>query len=63
MNDTGLVEDTYLDIKNTAFNIGQDRLTGNAMIKDLTGNMKVDVNAKGNLDFANLTRAFPCQAA
>lgn len=59
VNDTGLVEDTYLDIKNTAFNIGQDRLNGNAMIKDLTGNMKVDVNAKGNLDFANLTRAFP----
>ncbi len=59
VNDTGIVEDTYLDIKNTAFNIGQDRLTGNAMIKDLTGNMKVDVNAKGNLDFANLTRAFP----
>lgn len=59
MNTTGKVEDTYLNIANTAFNIGKDRLQGNAMITALTSNMNVDLNAKGNLDLGNLSQSFP----
>ncbi|WP_194851733.1 AsmA family protein [Nonlabens antarcticus] len=59
LNTTGKVEDTYLNIANTAFNIGKDRLEGRAMITDLTSNMKVDLNANGNLDLGNLSQSFP----
>jgi uncharacterized protein involved in outer membrane biogenesis len=59
INDTGLVDDTYADIKNVAFTIGGDRLTGGAMIRNLTTNMNVDLNAKGNLNFKNLSQSFP----
>jgi hypothetical protein len=58
-NDTGNVEDTYFNVAQTSFNIGSDRISGNAMIKNLTTNMDIDLNAKGNLDFHNLAQAFP----
>jgi hypothetical protein len=59
VNTTGKVADTYVNIANTSFNIGKDRLEGRAMITDLTSNMKVDLNAKGNLDLDNLSQSFP----
>lgn len=58
-NDTGIVEDTYINIQDVAFNIGSDRLSGRALVKNLTTNMLVDMNAKGTLDFKNLANAFP----
>lgn len=58
-NDTGNVDDTYFNVAQTSFNIGSDRVSGSAMIKNLTTNMDVDVKAKGNLDFQNLAQAFP----
>ncbi len=58
-NETGIVEDTYINIQDIAFNIAGERIAGRAMVTDLTQNMKVDMNAKGNLDFKNLTNAFP----
>ncbi|WP_124979323.1 AsmA-like C-terminal region-containing protein [Nonlabens xiamenensis] len=58
-NETGNVDDTFLDIAQTSFNIGGDRLSGSAMITNLTTNMNVDLIAKGNLDFNNLKQAFP----
>ncbi|SCY30112.1 AsmA-like C-terminal region [Nonlabens sp. Hel1_33_55] len=59
INTTGKVDDTYLNIANTSFNIGKDRLQGNAMITQLTSNMNIDLNAKGNLDLGNLSQSFP----
>ncbi|KQC32184.1 membrane protein [Nonlabens sp. YIK11] len=59
MNTTGKVDDTYLNIANTSFNIGKDRMQGNAMITALTSNMNVDLNAQGNLDLGNLSQSFP----
>ncbi len=59
LNTTGIVEDTYLNIANTSFNIGTDRLQGNAMITNLTTNMKVDLQARGVLDLGNLSQSFP----
>ncbi len=58
-NGTGKVEDTYLDISNASFDIGKDRMQGNAMITQLTSNMKVNLNAQGNLDLGNLSQSFP----
>jgi hypothetical protein len=59
INTTGKVADSYVNIANTSFNIGKDRLEGRAMITDLFSNMKVDLNAKGNLDLDNLSQSFP----
>ncbi|WP_041495357.1 AsmA-like C-terminal region-containing protein [Nonlabens marinus] len=59
VNKTGKVDDTYLNIANTSFNIGSDRLEGRAMVTALTSNMKVDMNVKGNLDLDNLSQSFP----
>ena len=58
-NDTGNVDDTYFNVAQTSFNIGSDRLSGNAMITNLTTNMNIDLSAYGNLDFQNLAQAFP----
>jgi len=59
INKTGKVEDTYLNIANTAFNIGNDRLQGNALVMDLTSNMKVDMEVRGNLNLGKLSQSFP----
>ncbi|MGJ8683785.1 MAG: AsmA family protein [Nonlabens sp.] len=58
-NTTGIAEDTYVKIGNVAFNIGQDRLQGNALIRNLTTNMLVDLNLDGTLNLGNLSKAFP----
>ncbi|WP_298951904.1 AsmA-like C-terminal region-containing protein [uncultured Nonlabens sp.] len=58
-NDTGNVDDTYFNVAQTSFHIGSDRISGSAMIKNLTTNMDVDINAQGNLNFQNLAQAFP----
>jgi len=58
-NDTGDIDDTYFNVAQTSFNIGSDRISGNAMIRNLTTNMDVDLKAKGNLNFQNLAQAFP----
>jgi len=61
-NETGIAEDTYVNIADIAFNLAGDRLAGRAMVTDLTRNMKVDMNAKGDLDFKNLAKSFPMPA-
>lgn len=58
-NTTGLTQDTFIKIGNAAFNIGQDRLKGNALVKNLTTNMLVDLNLNGTLNLGNLSKAFP----
>lgn len=60
-NNTGLVEDTFVKIGNVAFNIGQDRLKGSALIRNLTTNMLVDLNVDGTLNLGNLAKAFPME--
>ncbi|AZQ43324.1 AsmA-like C-terminal region-containing protein [Nonlabens ponticola] len=59
VNDTGNVDDTYFNVANTSFNIGADRLQGNAMIRNLTSNMNVALNAKGDLNLGKLSQSFP----
>jgi hypothetical protein len=58
-NDTGFIEDTYFNLVQTSFNIGTDSMSGKAMVRNLTANMDVDLEAKGILNFQNLAEAFP----
>ncbi|WP_127844723.1 AsmA family protein [Psychroflexus aestuariivivens] len=60
-NETGLVEDTYVNFNDIKFRIDQDRFSGNGSIKNLTTNMLVDFEAKGRLNLANLEKAYPLE--
>ncbi|MCP9198605.1 AsmA family protein [Gramella sp. GC03-9] len=59
LNDTGLAEDTYININNATFRIDQDRFTTRANISNLTENMLVDMAVKGSINLANISQAYP----
>ena len=61
-NTTGIVEDTYVDIRKLSFMIDQDKFNMVANIKDLMGNTKVDAHVTGNMNLANLSKAYPVPA-
>ncbi|OEY71744.1 AsmA-like C-terminal region-containing protein [Salegentibacter salarius] len=59
LNETGIFEDTYLTFDNVTFRIDQDRFATNGSIKNLMGNMLVDMALQGTLNLANLDQAYP----
>ncbi|WP_037319414.1 AsmA-like C-terminal region-containing protein [Salegentibacter sp. Hel_I_6] len=61
LNETGLLEDTYLTFDNVTFRIDQDRFATNGSVKNLMGNMLVDMALKGTLNLANLEQAYPLE--
>ncbi|WP_423819841.1 AsmA-like C-terminal region-containing protein [Salinimicrobium sp. TIG7-5_MAKvit] len=58
-NDTGLVEDTYLNIDKLNFRIDEDAFRASGSIKNLTENMLVNLALQGTINLANITRAYP----
>lgn len=58
-NDSGITEDTYVNINALNFKIDQDVFKSSAKIKNLTKNMLVDANIEGTLNLANITKAYP----
>ncbi len=60
-NDTGLVDDTYVNIDNLTFKIDQDSFAAKGSLKNLTKNMIVSMMLKGTLNLANLNQAYPLQ--
>ncbi|WP_062056427.1 AsmA-like C-terminal region-containing protein [Aquimarina longa] len=60
-NETGLVDDTYVDINNLTFKIDQDSFAAKGSLHNLTKNMIVDMLLKGTLNLANLNQAYPLQ--
>ena len=62
INETGIVEDTAIDINTIDFRIDKDRFTGTAHFKDLTENMKVDIAARGTINLSNIGQAYPIDA-
>ncbi|WP_103867157.1 AsmA-like C-terminal region-containing protein [Aquimarina sp. I32.4] len=61
MNETGLVDDTYIKIGNLTFKIDQDSFAAKGSLRNLTKNMIVDMMLKGTLNLANLNQAYPLQ--
>ncbi|UBZ08555.1 AsmA-like C-terminal region-containing protein [Salegentibacter mishustinae] len=61
LNETGILEDTYLTFDNVTFRIDQDRFATNGSIKNLMGNMLVDMALQGTLNLANLDQAYPLE--
>ena len=60
-NETGLVDDTYINFNDVKFRIDQDRFAGSGSVKNLTENMLIDLNVNGRLNLANLTKAYPLE--
>ncbi|MFB9053195.1 AsmA-like C-terminal region-containing protein [Formosa undariae] len=58
-NETGLLENTYVNINALTFKIAQDVFSANATIKNLMGNPLVNANLKGRINLGNLSQAYP----
>ncbi|WP_147678186.1 AsmA-like C-terminal region-containing protein [Algibacter pacificus] len=60
-NTTGILDDTYIDIKTLNFKIDDDVFKSSASIKNITKNMLVNANLDGVLNLANISQAYPVQ--
>ncbi|NMH27477.1 AsmA family protein [Flavobacterium silvaticum] len=58
-NETGLPNDTYVNLDKLSFRIDQDVFDMSANIKNLAENPLVDAKAKGTINLANVTKAYP----
>tara|TARA_R110002050_G_scaffold179118_3_gene312426 strand:- start:66983 stop:69706 length:2724 start_codon:yes stop_codon:yes gene_type:complete len=61
-NETGITEDTYVDIRNLSFMIDEDKFNMVAKIKDLLGNTKVNAHIIGKMNLANIAKVYPVPA-
>ncbi len=61
VNETGLMNDTYVNLDNLSFSIDQDVFNAKATVKNLTENPLIDAALKGTINLANVTKAYPVQ--
>ncbi|AUP78839.1 AsmA-like C-terminal region-containing protein [Flavivirga eckloniae] len=60
-NNTGNVDDTYIDINTLNFKIDEDIFKSSASLKNITQNMLVNANISGILNLANITKVYPLE--
>lgn len=60
-NETGKLEDTYLNLGNLTFSIDQDKFAAKGRIERLTTNPLVNMALNGKLNLANLEKAYPLE--
>lgn len=61
-NETGITEDTFVDLRKLSFMIDEDKFNMSANIRDLMGNMKVKSHVDGKMNLANIAQAYPVPA-
>lgn len=59
INETGILNDTYVNLDKLSFKIDQDVFNAKANIKNITQNALVDAALKGTINLSNLTKAYP----
>ncbi len=59
INETGVLNDTYVNLEQLSFKIDQDVFDAKANIKNITVNPLVDAALKGTINLANLSKAYP----
>lgn len=59
INETGLMNDTYVNLDKLSFSIDQDVFNAKANIKNVVENALVDASLKGTINLANLSKAYP----
>ena len=61
LNDTGLAEETYININNATFRIDQDKFAVKGNISNITENMLIDLALNGTINLANINKAYPLE--
>ena len=59
INETGILNDTYVSLDNLSFKIDQDVFNAKANIRNITQNAIVDAALKGTINLTNLSKAYP----
>ncbi len=59
INDSGILNDTYVNIDKLSFKIDQDIFNANATIRNIVENPLVAAKLKGTVNLANLSQAYP----
>lgn len=59
INETGLMNDTYVNLHKLSFRIDQDVFNAKANIKNISQNALVNAELKGVINLANVTKAYP----
>jgi hypothetical protein len=59
INETGILNDTYVNLDKLSFRIDQDVFSAKANIRNITVNPLVDAALKGTINLANLSKAYP----
>ncbi|RAR71806.1 AsmA-like C-terminal region-containing protein [Flavobacterium aciduliphilum] len=63
VNETGVLNDTYVNLDHLSFSIDQDVFSAKANIKNVATNALVDAALKGTLNLGNLSQAYPIKLA
>ncbi len=58
-NTSGIVEDTFIDIKKLSFSIDEDVFFLNSQISNVSGNPKVKVKVNADMDLSKISQAYP----
>ena len=59
INETGVMNDTYVNLDKLSFQIDQDVFSAKANIKNIAENALVNAALKGTINLANLSKAYP----
>ena len=59
INETGLMNDTYVNLDKLSFQIDQDVFNAKANIRNIATNALVNAALKGTINLGNLTKAYP----
>jgi hypothetical protein len=59
INETGILNDTYINLDKLSFKIDQDVFNAKANIRNITQNAIVDAALKGTINLGNLSQAYP----
>ncbi|WP_426090921.1 AsmA-like C-terminal region-containing protein [Flavobacterium sp. DSR3-2] len=59
INETGILNDTYVNLDKLSFKIDQDVFNAKANIRNITQNAIVDATLKGTINLASLSKAYP----
>lgn len=59
VNETGLMKDILVDVKQLSFKIDQDVFNAKALLKNVTENPNVNAKLNGTINLANVSKAYP----
>ena len=59
INETGVMNDTYVNLDKLSFQIDQDVFNAKANIKNISENTLINAALKGTINLANLAKAYP----